>query len=486
MDFDVVYPRRAAHSDRIRDWAAIRLPSVASIAVVSAAAVYGVVFAGAAILHYAAFRSAHNDLGTMAQAVWSTAHGHFLEMTTQAGRQTPRLSVHVEPILVLFVPLWLVWGSPLLLVVVQALAVASGALPVYWLGRKHLGSTRAAVHFALAYLLFPATQFNAFTISSGFHAVALAVPLILFAIWFLDEDRLVLFGLFAVLAASTKEEIPVAVGCLGIWYAVRRGRRVFGAVTFSLGLAATAFDFLVVIPHFSPSGVDPFAGRYKQVGSTPTGILHQLVSGPAAVVHDVATVHKLVYLLLLLGPFLALWLLEPLLLLGAIPDLAINMLSSKSDQTSVAYHWTAGIVPFVVAASVLGAARLCPRVNLVSFCALIGVACSAIYSPLLALPGDIRALDSPTHAAKAHALHMIPAEARISASNQLGASLSTRRYSFTFPTIGSARWIVIDKADPTYRDEHVYSYAVRTVEASSMWTTVYASHGIAVLHATRR
>ena len=97
---------------------------------------------------------------------------------------------------------------------------------MYWLARKHLQSERAGLHFALAYLLYPATQFNAFTVTSSFHSVAIAVPLILFAVWFLDEDRLVSFTVFAVLAATTKEEIALAVGCLGIWYAVRKRRRV--------------------------------------------------------------------------------------------------------------------------------------------------------------------------------------------------------------------------------------------------------------------
>jgi hypothetical protein len=39
------------------------------------------------------------------------------------------------------------------------------------------------------------------------------------ALWirFLDEDRLVAFSLVALLACTTKEQIPLAVGCLGIW-----------------------------------------------------------------------------------------------------------------------------------------------------------------------------------------------------------------------------------------------------------------------------
>ena len=44
-----------------------------------------------------------------------------------------------------------------------------------------------------------------------FHPVALACPLLLYAFWYLDEDRLAAFAIFAVLAALTKEEIPLVI-----------------------------------------------------------------------------------------------------------------------------------------------------------------------------------------------------------------------------------------------------------------------------------
>jgi uncharacterized membrane protein len=450
--------------------------------VYGAAGLYAVVFVAAAVLHFLVFRSQHADLGTMAQAVWSTAHGHFLETTTFAGRNTTRLAGHVDPFLALLVPIWWAWSSPLMLAVVQAIAVSTGALPVYWLARKHLQSERAAAHFALAYLLVPATQFNAFTIFSGFHPVSVAIPLILFAIWFLDEDRLVPFAVFALLAASTKEEIPVAVGCLGIWYAVRKGKRMAGLSIFVVGVTVTLVDFLVVIPHFSPSGIDPFAGRYEQVGGTPGGIAHTAVRDPIALLHAVATGHKLVYVLLLLGPFLGLWLLEPLLFLGAVPDLAINLLSSKSDQTAIAYHWTAGVVPFAIAATIFGAGRLKRHPNRVSLYVLVAAAGVALYSPVVLGAGqDVRAWSSPVRSAKIHALDLVPSGVPVSASNQLGAYLSARRYSYFFPTIGSASWVVVDRADSTYRSEGWYRSNVRKIMSSANWRVLYSSHGVTVL-----
>ncbi len=210
-------PQRELRELAVRSAArAARSATVARRVVYGGAALYAVVFGVAVVLYYLSFQETRLDLGDMVQAIWSTAHGHLLEFTTPTGRQMSRLGAHVDPFLVLLVPLWWLVPSPLALLVLQALAVAAGALPVYWLTRKHLGSERAAAHMAVAYLLFPATQFNAFTPSDGFHPVSFALPLLMYAIWFLDENRLLPFAAFALVAATTKEEIPAAIGCLGI------------------------------------------------------------------------------------------------------------------------------------------------------------------------------------------------------------------------------------------------------------------------------
>ena len=45
-----------------------------------------------------------------------------------------------------------------MLLVAQALIVATGALPAFWLGRRWLGDDRLALAFAAVYLLYPALQ----------------------------------------------------------------------------------------------------------------------------------------------------------------------------------------------------------------------------------------------------------------------------------------------------------------------------------------
>jgi len=456
--------------------------AVAMRVVYAGVATYAALFVFAALIHYTVFKTPRLDLGDMVQAIWSTRHGHFLETTTLTGHQRDRLGFHVDPFLLLFVPLVWIRSWPLLLPIVQVLALASGALPVFWLARKHLGSARAGAHFAFAYLLYPATQFNAFTLDSGFHAVSFAVPLLLYGVWFLDEDRLIAFSVVALLAFTTKEELPLAVGCLGIWYAVRKGHRLFGFGVFAAGLAVTLFNFFWLIPHFSPSGADPFAGRYTAVGGTPRGIAHKLFTDPTAFVHAAATSHKAVYLVLLLVPFLGLWLLEPLLVLGALPDLAINLLSSKPDQTMLNNQYTGGILPFIVAASIFGAVRFKRHAAQLSLWALAATAAVAVYSPLLPLGSEVRALGSPLVSAKGDALSLIPGGVPVSSTNQLGGHLSARRYIYEFPYVRRARWIIVDVDDSPYGSRAGIKRYVRRYESEKAWHVVFSSHGVTVLH----
>src|SRR5262249_37150513 len=126
------------------------------VLLVAATVAWIVGFAALSVLRQDAFANGRFDLGNMVQAVWSTAHGHLLQVTNLQGAQVSRLGAHVDPILVLFAPLWWIWSSANMLLVAQAIAVGLGAFPVFWLARKHLGSARAGLGFALVYLLYPA------------------------------------------------------------------------------------------------------------------------------------------------------------------------------------------------------------------------------------------------------------------------------------------------------------------------------------------
>jgi uncharacterized membrane protein len=438
--------------------------------------IYAAILLAAGATNYLLYLAPRYDLGNMIQTVWSTSHGHFMQMSGGTGENISRLSFHFDPFLALLVPLWWIWANPVVLIAAQALALVSGVFPVYWLARKHVADSRLAVAFGIAYLLYPATQFNTFT-PIGIHAVSFATPLILYAIWFLDEDRLILFALFGLVAATTKEEIAAAVGGLGIWYAVRRGRKRTGLLIFAAGYGISLANILFVIPHFAPNGQLSFTGRYADVGGTPGGMLSTAVHDPVAFVHQVTTLHKLAFLLLLFAPFIGLWLFEPIMLLGALPDLAVNLLSAKPAQTTVFYQYTAGIIPFVVAASVLGAARL-RRGRRAPTLLLVAASCFALWSPLDYSFVSLHGRSSGETAAARAALRLIPPNVPVSASQTLGAYVSTRRSVALFPYVGKASWVIVGKK--VNEDPPTFGRKVRQLRTSTAWTTVFDSAGVTV------
>src|SRR5690606_23412919 len=138
-------------------------------------------------------------------------------------------------ILLLIAPLYWIWSDPRLLLWLQAVVVALGAVPLYWFARRRVGGW-PAVGVAAAYLLSPPLQgANLF----DFHAVTLAPTFLLFALNWLDESRGVPFLVAAGLAASTKEEIGLIVAAMGL-YSLLVQRRRFGWIPLLGGAAWSA------------------------------------------------------------------------------------------------------------------------------------------------------------------------------------------------------------------------------------------------------
>jgi len=434
-----------------------------------------------AALEHRAFETGRFDLGNMTQAVWSTAHGRPLDVTELGGDQISRLGAHVDPILALFAPLWLVWPSPTMLLVVQAVAVALGALPISWLGRKHLGSDWAGALCGLGYLTYPAVQWLAL---DEFHPVAIACPLLAFAVWYLDEDRVWAFLAFGVLAALTKEELPLIVGVLGAWYAVAKGRRLAGTAIALIGATTSAIWLGVLMPHFRDGAEPAFYGRYDAVGGSPLGIVGTALTDPLAVVRAGASGRDLLYLAELALPLAGLFVFAPLLVVPALPELIANLLSSVSTQTSIRFHYTAPIAPFLLAGAILGAARLGRPVGAAGLLLLSCVLGAVLIGPLRAgeLVPDRR---SAHDRAATRAVALIPPGAAVSSTNGLGAHLSERRRIHSFPVIRDAEWVAVDLKRASYLDRRsapsTTAVPLARLLGGGSWRIVFDEDGILVL-----
>jgi len=451
-----------------------------------------------AVLQHRAFWTGRFDVGNLVQAVWSTAHGDVLSVTGLTGKQISRLGAHFDPIVVALAPLWWLWPDASLLLVLQGVAVATGAVPVYLLGKRHLGSDWASAGFALAYLLHPATQW---LVLDDFHPVALATPLLLWGFWFLDAGRLLPFALVAGAACLTKEQIGLVVAAMGLWYALRPGCRRAGIAIAVAGAAVSIVAIALVVPHFAPGGGSPFAGLYASVGGSPSGMVETLVTDPGAIVSAATSGRDLGYLAKLIVPLLGLPLLAPLTALTAAPELALNLLSDTRTQTSIHFHYTAGALPGLFAAAVLGAARLRRWVPWTARPEGRAIVVSTLVAGVLLGPLPVwrhvpfgSELATREHIVGHHAgvaeraLRVVPPQAPVSATNTMGAHLSERRRVFSFPVLGEADWVVVDRQRPSYRDQAdapvEFESALARLRSSGRFTVVFDEDGILVLRRT--
>jgi uncharacterized membrane protein len=472
--------------------------------VIGGAILFAAVYALLSWLKYRAYMDARFDLGNMVQAVYNTAHGHFLEITTGdlEPRQMSRLGSHVDPILALFALPWLVWPSPVMLLVAQAAIVATGAWPAYRLGTRATRDPGAGAYLAGAYLLYPALGF---LVLNEFHPVALATPLLLWAFLYMDEDRWVRAAVFLVLAAACKETVPLVIAFMGAYFAIRK-RSLWPLVVTVAGVVWFAAAVWVVIPHYN-GDQSAFIARYGEYGSGAAEVAKNTVLHPGQTAADFLSESNLRYWLGLLWPLGFTSLLSPLTLLIALPEYGLNALSTTIYQRRIEFHYTALEIPFLYAAAVLGVMRLWrwlgggfrkaeklmkgQRVRrgtlalLVLLCALAG---NYFLGPLpFSLPGA--AYDGQDYARTSHdvaldeAVAMIPADARVSANNNAGAQLAARRVAYVFPYFAGADWVIVDQRHPFFydkEDEQMHSAALGRLVLDPNFRSVYAKDGVLV------
>ncbi len=396
--------------------------------------------------------------------------------------------------------------TPLTLAAVQIAACALGALPVFWLGRRHLGSERSAALLALTYLAYP---WLAWTALDAIHPVTLAIPLFLYAIWFLDSCRLGPFAVCALLILGTGELMGLPLAVLGLWYWLARGRRRPGVVIAGVGVAWTVVCVKLVIPYFWGAGDSQFYAYYETIGGSPEGVVRTAFTDPERILAAIATPRDLLYVLALVVPLGGVFLVAPSLALAALPHLAANSLSSVNDPIDPRGHHVAGVIPFLVAASIFGLARIPSerRSRALAFTLSLSVLLSLTLGPWPGVPG--RAFPAPDRweswtPTAAHrealgaAIDLVPKGAPVAATNKLGSHLSARRYFFSVPRVSQARWVVLDMSDPWVplrpkmrvrstwgRTDPALLEALRTrLEQSPRWEKLLDRSGVLVFRRT--
>lgn len=299
--------------------------------------------------------TAQFDMGNMDQTLWHSLHGRWFQMTDPgSAKLVLRTTIHADYLLLAYLPFYALWPDPRLPLLLQVLAVASGAIPLFWLARQRLGQWLSAA-VAVGYLLYPPLQWG---MTFDVHAVVLVAPLLLWAWWAATTRRWWIYGLTAGLALLGKEEVGVVVAAMGLYWVWRRGYRWMGAASIVAGLGWSALMLGWAIPSARGDTGHFALSFYSDYGDSSFDIVLGVLTHPGQVLRELFRVDGLVLIRTLLFPVAGLALAGLPVLLVALPELAINLLSNNTNQHTIFFQYQSVIVPLVFLATVDGLVRI--------------------------------------------------------------------------------------------------------------------------------
>lgn len=398
------------------------------------------------------------DLGNMDQTVWNVAQGHGFVLTDpESDREVSRLAYHADFLLILLAPLYWIWSSPYMLLFVQVVVVALGALPVFWIADKALRSKPLALVFAIGYLLYPPMQR---ALMYDFHAVTLATSFLLFAYWYMDTGRWGRFVLFAVLAALCKEQIWLVVAMMGVYIALWKKKPVLGGITAFVSVAMFYILFWKIIPAYA-SANQHFALKYlSDFGGDMDSILVSIIRDPSLFWKTILAPDRAWFLFQRFVPVAFLSVLSPWKLIFAGVDLGLSMLSSSQFMRSIDYQYNSTVTPFIFISAIEGLAhvsrfakqRKITRLNVAVVSILV---CATFLSSYVwgVMPKGVHSLswyyfrEPAGYETIKHVVQNIDTKYSVSVTNNLGAQVSQRRELYNFPIGAHTADYVIVKLD---------------------------------------
>lgn len=349
------------------------------------------------------------DLGNMTQMVWYTLQGKPLYLTDYFGANIPRWAMsHVDPILLIFVPIFALYQHALTLVFAQVTLVLSASIILYKIAQVKFKSSVAGFLVGLAYLFYPAVGFlNAWT---GFHGVTAVIPFFLIAFYIFEymhsrnaytTKNLILFWVFLILTMMGKEQLPLYVFVFGFYViCCRMPEKVtipkknylkwlkslavyknvqLGLAMMFIGAIWFFLAFSVIIPAFAHYRVESFQkfaetieldttvardvqspnyfiSRYEAFGDTYTEVVVGMLSNPEELVRVIFGGDKIENLRQTLEPVGYAPLLNPMIFAMAFPDFLINYATTEGGigTSEIINHRISMIIPVLFLASIYG------------------------------------------------------------------------------------------------------------------------------------
>ncbi len=311
--------------------------------------IYSLIFSIICIWKYNHFLYNGLDLAIINNVFYNSLHGHWFWSSIQGHNY---LGDHFTPILILLLPLYTLWQSPEILLILQSIFLGLAAWPIYLISQIILKNNKLALGLSLLWLINPLIHnINLFE----FHFIALAPFSMLMLFYFylkLKKERsrkiYLYFYLFIWINLLIREDITFIILTFLIIILLDnlKNKYILRLAGYSLLIA---LSWLIIttklIAHFSPSNSSPFIYYYQWL----------LSAGPGQILKHIFSLYNFEMLVGLLLPFLFIPLIKPKwLLLTAIPLTQIIFSATGGGALIWEMHYVALFLPALIISFIYG------------------------------------------------------------------------------------------------------------------------------------
>jgi uncharacterized membrane protein len=412
---------------------------------------YTIIFSSFTIYMHYAFKTYAWDLGIFTQALWTTINlGKPFYYTIESIRNPSLnfLGAHFSLILLLVVPVYAIFQSPITLLVLQSFIIGVAAVPIYWIARDKLNSKLWGLTFATAFLLHPALHgMNCF----DFHVESFIPAFFLLAFYYIEKGRWLRGFIFSTLVLSTIEFAPILTAFLGIYFIIKaimqhrniKSKIQKSKIIFPLSLIIISVLWLFfafnITYSINPLKAVGLPGNWDNWGTTITEVIYNVIKNPIKTLGTIANpIEKVYYVFFIFVPVVFLSLLAPLELSLSFPWIFAALISEYSPYYEPYFQYFGFIAGQIFLSAIYGAKFLIKKnttnqkcliteKKLMALILILSLASSITVSPI-GLPAlTRRKVEITDHTKTLHeVLALIPSNASVATQNDILPHLAQR------------------------------------------------------------
>ncbi len=406
---------------------------------------YTLFVGGICCLYYKNYKTPCYDFGLFAQMFHYMKETGNCLITCERDKLLSHFAVHFSPVYYLLLPFYYLIPSPCTLLVLQALIVASGIVPLIFICKYYKLSDIASAVFALCYFLYPSFMGGCFWY---LHENCFLAPFILWFIYFTEKESVIPAVIFALLTLCVKEDAPVYIAVIAVYF-------IFNNKNYKCNLCLSAVCvvyFLVVTKLMGVYGEgimsDSRYGDYIYDGGGLFTLIKSVILNPAFALLQVFKEEKLTFIIEALAPvcFLPLAIKKPSKLILLIPFILVNLMTNYVYQYDVGYQYNFGSGCILFYLAVSGYAGLGKKKDKLLLCSLL---CSIIFfsGGYMSKLSYISEYKNTLHERETldYAVSLIPEDASVAANTFILANLSQRDEIYELETTAQiTEYIVVD------------------------------------------